>query len=503
MDASQYRQFVPAEQKHNNKKHKNHTLAKRGLSVRRPLNVHELAKRVRRKRELQAAAKRREITLFLEGQWQGMDSEDVYTWSQYFVPTAYRFVSILCVSSGVPYETCWNMAMLVEMSEGFDDVDVREQYIIKQLLNDTHFGVYAPTDYDSMSCRDIPPKDVTWISRMVEKTFKQVHLIRQMPLISTVPETKSSLGSGTYGEVSRIIRGSDVFARKTIGGETIWALLDAGGREIALLLELRDAEHIVKIDERSPRILSTKFIIFDMELGKRSLWSQLKDNIPIEDPHKLLVDIATGIQECHRAQIMHRDLKPANIILFDRPDGSTVAKLADFGLARRKSICEDRTYTRTVCTSWYRAPELWRAQYTTAYGLGVDVFSFGIIACDVLCRGRYIARIINPIPKEEGNTDWWRGFFSGQLQTFVKTDTTAELHPYKDIIAGCVHPDPRLRTHISTVLSQMYRLNLLPNIVASVGAMFRQIIPFEVPPHSDVLPPNIQLQRRAYLEASR
>jgi len=505
MAASQYHQFVPAEPArpprkpaHTKVRKTNESNPKSKLSKRQTQkmvlkNLLELRERVR-------IRKVREITAFLEQIWQNAPLEDTDTWRSVFVPSVYRFVSILCVSKHVSYGTCWNMAMLVETSQGFDVDDtswnVNET---KALLNNTRFAVYAPTEYDSMVCRRIPT-DVAWIRDMVEQTFKPVKLIRRIPFISTVPETQKFLGRGTYGDVSRIVRGNNKFARKTIRGRTVWQLLDAGVREIALLLQLRGANHIVKIHEDSPRIVSKKLIRFDMELGKGSLWSGLHR---IQDLHQLLVDIATGIHECHRVQIMHRDLKPANILLFDRPDGSTVAKLADFGLARRKSMCEDRTYTLNIVTSWYRAPELWQAKldakHSTTYGFGIDVFSFGIIACDVLSRQRYIKRIIDPLPVEAGNTAWWHDFFSSQIQTFLNEDTTENIHPYKNIITECLRPDPQTRSSITRVLDMLTGTSSLYTRVVQATKTFFGL---SFAPHTDMPPPpNIKLQRRAAFEA--
>lgn len=89
-------------------------------------------------------------------------------------------------------------------------------------------------------------------------------------------------------------------------------------------------------------------------------------------------DIAKSLAYLHRRKIVHRDLKPENLLVHKKPNGQTILKLADFGLAM-----EVKTPIFTVCgTPTYVAPEILEE---TGYGLKVDMWAAGVITYIMLC----------------------------------------------------------------------------------------------------------------------
>uniref|UniRef100_A0A8B9H2B4 Cyclin-dependent kinase 14 n=2 Tax=Astyanax mexicanus TaxID=7994 RepID=A0A8B9H2B4_ASTMX len=66
-----------------------------------------------------------------------------------------------------------------------------------------------------------------------------------------------------------------------------------------------------------------------------------------------LFQLLRGLSYIHQRYILHRDLKPQNLLISD----SGELKLADFGLARAKSV-PSHTYSNEVVTLWYRPPDV-------------------------------------------------------------------------------------------------------------------------------------------------
>ncbi len=90
-----------------------------------------------------------------------------------------------------------------------------------------------------------------------------------------------------------------------------------------------------------------------------------------------MVDVAAGLAEAHRHDVLHRDVKPSNVFLAS--DGG--AKLGDFGLARLKQTVTRRETGRAAGTPAFMAPEVIRGAEPIP---ATDVYSFGVTFFAVL-----------------------------------------------------------------------------------------------------------------------
>ena len=59
--------------------------------------------------------------------------------------------------------------------------------------------------------------------------------------------------------------------------------------------------------------------------------------LPYEQAVGYVLQACEGLAEAHVSGIIHRDLKPPNLFVTNRPDGSELVKVLDYGLAKARS----------------------------------------------------------------------------------------------------------------------------------------------------------------------
>ncbi|XP_023229424.1 cyclin-dependent kinase 14-like [Centruroides sculpturatus] len=90
-----------------------------------------------------------------------------------------------------------------------------------------------------------------------------------------------------------------------------------------------------------------------------------------------LFQLLRGLAYCHDRHVLHRDLKPQNLLISELGE----LKLADFGLARAKSV-PSRTYSHEVVTLWYRPPDVLLG--STDYSTSLDMWGVGCIFIEMI-----------------------------------------------------------------------------------------------------------------------
>lgn len=153
-------------------------------------------------------------------------------------------------------------------------------------------------------------------------------------------------------------------------------------QEIKILTRIKEVgghPNIMTLDdtiETSDRFYLISEHIQGGELFERIVGKVCYTEKEARDTIKILL---SAIAYCHDHRIVHRDLKPENLLLTCMEDDSNI-KVADFGLARE---VPEGTTLDTVCgTPTYVAPEILEME---GYGLGVDIWSIGIITFILLC----------------------------------------------------------------------------------------------------------------------
>lgn len=183
----------------------------------------------------------------------------------------------------------------------------------------------------------------------------------------------SPLGSGTY---SIVYKGTSRLTNKLVALKEIHLQRDEGVpftaiREVSILKELRHNNIITLHDIiYTSRTLTLVFEFVDRDLSR--YMDECEHRINIHNVRIFLYQLLRALKYCHDRRIMHRDLKPQNILI----SLSGELKLADFGLARSKSV-PTKTFTDEVVTLWYRPPDVLLGNVD--YGTSIDMWGVGCI----------------------------------------------------------------------------------------------------------------------------
>jgi len=254
----------------------------------------------------------------------------------------------------------------------------------------------------------------------------------------------SQLGKGGYGKVLEVrhkktnaIRACKLISKLKIKEKDLQRIR----REINILKKA-DHPNIVKVYE----IYETKrslYIIMEKCNGGE-LFDRIIDNISKNKMYsekvtaKIMLQIMSAINYCHKNGICHRDLKPENILFSnkDNEDNNPI-KLIDFGLSQ---IIDEKNLKSKVGTAYYVSPEVLSGKYTEK----CDVWSAGIILCILLTgeppfNGPNSGVIYNKIRNYEYSfTKNWR-FISNEAKDLVSHMLVPEMYRY-DSTQVLAHP---------------------------------------------------------------
>ncbi|XP_069503510.1 cyclin-dependent kinase 16-like isoform X1 [Ambystoma mexicanum] len=181
------------------------------------------------------------------------------------------------------------------------------------------------------------------------------------------------LGEGTYATV---YKGKSKLTENLVALKEIRLEHEEGApctaiREVSLLKDLKHANIVTLHDIiHTEKSLTLVFEYLDKDL--KQYLDDCGNVINLHNVKLFLFQLLRGLAYCHQRKVLHRDLKPQNLLINEKGE----LKLADFGLARAKSI-PTKTYSNEVVTLWYRPPDILLG--STEYSTQIDMWGVGCI----------------------------------------------------------------------------------------------------------------------------
>ncbi len=249
------------------------------------------------------------------------------------------------------------------------------------------------------------------------------------------------LGRGAWGYVAKgTFRGTTVAVKQVYPEILRQTTLDRIRREIRTMAQIRHPNLVLFVaavlNEQTGPIIVT-------ELLDISLRSAYDDNRVGPNKRRIFGDISSALVYLHRQRepIIHRDVSSANVLLLSLHNNKWLAKLSDFGsanLARYATTPGEGAILYTAPEAFPQAP--YSAQPQPQQTTKIDVYSFGVLACEVVTRTLPESeKLLSLLSSIEGV---WR-----------------ELHP---LITACVSHSPQDRPSMDTVLQHVKQLDWEP-----------------------------------------
>jgi len=192
------------------------------------------------------------------------------------------------------------------------------------------------------------------------------------------------LGQGGMGIVvaARHLDLDERVAIKFLAGAPSEYAADRFVREARAAVKVK-GEHVCRVFDFGRLETGEPYIVMEYLEGVDLAWKLKREGPqPVDRVVGWIVEVCAALAEAHEHGIVHRDLKPANVLVATRPDGSTCAKVLDFGISK---LPQAETITKPdamMGSPLYMSPE----QIESARDVDVrsDVWSLGVVMYELL-----------------------------------------------------------------------------------------------------------------------
>ncbi|HEU4583118.1 MAG TPA: serine/threonine-protein kinase [Polyangiaceae bacterium] len=156
-------------------------------------------------------------------------------------------------------------------------------------------------------------------------------------------------------------------------------------REARAAVKIR-SEHVVRVSDVGRLPSGAPYLVMEYLEGEDLGQRLERGPVPIEDAVDYVIQCCEAMHVAHRSGIVHRDLKPANLFLSQRPDGSPIIKVLDFGISKVAGPeAQQLSLTRTQAmmgSPLYMSPEQMRSSKDV--GPATDIWALGVILHELI-----------------------------------------------------------------------------------------------------------------------
>lgn len=195
------------------------------------------------------------------------------------------------------------------------------------------------------------------------------------------------IASGGMGEVyAAKRRGGDGRPRRPVALKIIsasltedWRIIERFKRE-AQISRAIDAPNVIRVYEYGETERGDAFLSMELLAGEELFERLIREHtLPLDELAELAIEVLDGLHDVHRSGFIHRDIKPENIFLARQRGGGKVAKILDFGIAKRSEAASDPLLSvvgQIYGTPQYMAPE---QAVDPNVDHRADIYSMGVV----------------------------------------------------------------------------------------------------------------------------
>ncbi len=147
------------------------------------------------------------------------------------------------------------------------------------------------------------------------------------------------------------------------------------------------SEHVVRVLDVGRSEAGLPFFVMELLVGQDLGQLLASGPLPFHYAVDFVLQASEALAEAHAAGIVHRDLKPSNLFLCQRPDGTPLVKVLDFGISKvtqsESASSAKLTETQSIFGSpMYMSPEQIRSAKKVDHR--TDVWAIGVVLFELL-----------------------------------------------------------------------------------------------------------------------